>query len=329
MSRSWPLLAGLAALLLVLLALSTAFGEVGLTPNQYLEGLRNASSAPGEILWAIRAPRSLAAAMVGAALGLAGAVMQGLLRNPLADPGVLGVSALAGLGAALAIALGLAATPGVVEAAALAGALAAGAVVAGLAARFREPEVLVLFGVSLSALGGALTALVFNLSPSPVTTAEVLSWLMGSVENRDWSDLVRAAGPMLLGAGLCAWAGRGLTMLSLGEETAAVSGLPMARLRTAAVAGAALLAGAAVALAGVIGFVGLAAPHLVRSAVGEDPQRTLLPSALAGAALLVAADLLSRLIPTETALKLGVVTALFGAPLFALVAWRAARSWRA
>ena len=118
-------------------------------------------------------------------------------------------------------------------------------------------------------------------------------------------------------------------MLTLGEETAALSGLPMARLRAAAVAGAALLAGAAVALAGVIGFVGLAAPHLVRSRVNDDPARTLLPSALAGALLLVLADLAARVIPTDEELKLGVVTALFGAPLFALVAWRAARSWRA
>ncbi len=208
------------------------------------------------------------------------------------------------------------------------GALAAAGVVGALAARFREPEVMILFGVALSAMGGAMTSLVFNLSPSLVTTAEMLSWLLGSVENRDWSDLAWAAGPMIAGAGLCAYAARGLTLLTLGEEGAAVSGLPMARLRTAAVAGAALLTGAAVALAGVIGFVGLAAPHLVRAGAQEDPARTLLPSALMGAVLLVLADIASRLVPTEVELKLGVVTALFGAPLFALVAWRAARSWR-
>ena len=254
--------------------------------------------------------------------------MQGLLRNPLADPAVLGVSAFAGLGAALAIALGLAATTGVVEIAALAGALAAGAAVVGAAARFREPEVLILFGVALSAFGGALTSLVFNFSPSPVTSQEILSWLMGSVENRDWRDIGWAAAPMLVGAGLCAYAARGLTALTLGEETAAVSGLPMARLRGAAVAGAALLTGAAVAISGIVGFVGLAAPHLVRGGSDNDPGRTLLPSALAGAGLLVLADLVSRIIPTEVELRLGVVTALFGAPLFALIAWRAARSWR-
>jgi iron complex transport system permease protein len=218
--------------------------------------------------------------------------------------------------------------PGAIELAALAGALVAGAVVVGLAARFREPEVLILFGVALSAFAGALTALVFNLSPSPVAVAEVLAWLMGSVENRDFTDILRAVGPMIVGGGLCLYAARGLRMLTLGEEAAQMSGLPMARLRVAAVAGSALLAGASVAAAGVIGFVGLAAPHLVRAAVRDDPARLLRPSALAGAVLLVAADLAARVIPTEQELKLGVVTALFGAPIFALLAWRAARSWR-
>lgn len=317
------LLAGLGLLALLGLAL----GEVPLAADGYLRGLQP-GTPEALILWDIRAPRVAAAAVVGAALGLAGAVMQGLLRNPLADPGVLGVSAGAGLGAALAISAGLAAAPGAVEAAALAAALAAGGLLTLLAARFREPETLILFGVALSAFAGALTSLVFNLSPSPISTAEILGWLLGSVANRDWGDLARVAVPMVLGAGLCLYAARGLVMLTLGEEAAALSGLPMARLRAAAVGGAALLAGAAVAVAGVIGFVGLAAPHLVRAAAGADPARTLAPSALTGAALLVAADLAGRLIPTDQELKLGVVTALFGAPLFALIAWRAARSWR-
>ncbi|MGI9169471.1 MAG: iron chelate uptake ABC transporter family permease subunit, partial [Caulobacteraceae bacterium] len=160
-------------------------------------------------------------------------------------------------------------------------------------------------------------------------TSEVPNWLLGSVAGRGWGDIAAALVPAALGAALIAYAARGLTMLTLGEEAAALSGLPMARLRAAAVAGAALLTGAAVAMAGVIGFVGLAAPHLVRGAVFDHPGRTLAPSALAGAVLLVAADLAARLIPTDEELKLGVVTALFGAPLFALVAWRASRSWRA
>lgn len=318
----------LATGLLVLIAAGLLLGETQLTAAQLAQAFADPASGPHEVLFAIRLPRTVAAAVVGAALGLSGAVLQGLLRNPLADPGVLGVAGGAGLGAALAISLGLAAMPGAIELAALAAALLVGLLLTFVAARFREPETLILFGVALSAFCGALTSLVFNLSPSPVTLAEVFAWLLGSVQNRDWSDIGRELPAMALGAGLCLYAARGLVMLSLGEETAQLSGLPMRRLRTAAVAGASLLTGAAVAMAGIVGFVGLAAPHLVRAGSGSDPGRVLLPSALAGGGLLVAADLAARLIPTDLELKLGVVTALFGGPLFALIAWRAARSWR-
>jgi iron complex transport system permease protein len=322
------LILALSLALATALGLSIAFGETQLTAAQYLDGLTHPGSPAAEILFGIRAPRACAAALVGGALGLAGAVMQGLLRNPLAEPGVLGVSAWSGAAAALAIATGLGAAPGVTEGAALAGALGAGGVVAGLAARFREPETLILFGVALAALGGAVTTLIFNLSPEPITQAEMLAWLQGSVDNRDWSDLAAALVPMVPGAALCAYAAAGLRMLTLGEEAAALSGLPMARLRVAAIAGAALLTGASVEAAGVIGFVGLAAPHLVRGAASDDPARVLAPAAVAGAILLTVADLIARVLPTEIELRLGVVTALFGAPLFALVAWQAARSWR-
>jgi iron complex transport system permease protein len=326
--RAAALNLGLALGLLVLIAAGLLLGETQLTAAQLAQAFADPASGPHEVLFAIRLPRTVCAAVVGAALGLSGAVLQGLLRNPLADPGVLGVAGGAGLGAALAIAFGLAAVPGGVEATALAASLAAGLLLTAVAARFREPETLILFGVALSAFTGALTSLVFNFAPSPVTLAEVFAWLLGSVQNRDWGDIGRAAVPMAVGAGLCLYAARGLVMLSLGEETAAMSGLPMQRLRTAAVAGASLLTGAAVSLAGIVGFVGLAAPHLVRAGAGADPGRVLAPSALAGAGLLVAADLAARLIPTDLELKLGVVTALFGGPLFALIAWRAARSWR-
>ena len=318
----------LALVLLALCVTGLLLGEVQLSGAQISQALADRASGPGVVLWEVRAPRTVAAAVVGAALGLAGAVMQGLLRNPLADPGVLGVSGGAGLGAALAISAGLAGLAGAVEAAALGAALIVGLLLTALAARFREPETLILFGVALSAFAGALTSLVFNFSPSPVTLAEVFSWLLGSVANRDWGDIGRGLAPMAVGAGLCAYAARGLVMLTLGDEAAALSGLPMARLRAAAVGGASLLTGAAVAVAGIVGFVGLAAPHLVRVGAGADPGRVLVPSALVGAGLLVLSDLAARLIPTDQELKLGVVTALFGAPLFALIAWRAARSWR-
>jgi iron complex transport system permease protein len=326
--RTLALNLGLLALLAALAVAGLFLGETRLSSAQVAQAFADPASGPGQVLFAIRLPRTAAALVVGAALGLAGAVMQGLLRNPLADPGVLGVSGGAGLGAALAISLGFAATPGAIEGAALGAALAVGLALTWLAARFREPETLILFGVALSAFAGALTSLVFNFSPSPVTLAEVFAWLLGSVENRDWGDIARQLPALAAGAALCAYAARGLVMLTLGEEAAALSGLPMTRLRAAAVAGASLLAGASVAMAGIVGFVGLAAPHLVRAGAGADPGRILLPSALAGAGLLAAADIAARVIPTDLELKLGVVTALFGAPLFALIAWRAARSWR-
>lgn len=318
----------LALAVLALAAGGLLLGEISLTTQQLAEAFADPASGPHEVLFAIRLPRTVAALVVGGGLGLAGAVMQGLLRNPLADPGVLGVSGGAGLGAALAISLGLAAAPGVIEASALAAALVVGVLLTWLAARFREPETLILFGVAFSAFLGALTSLVFNFSPSPVTLSEVFSWLLGSVANRDWGDIARELPAMGLGVLLCLYAARGLVMLTLGDEAAALSGLPMTRLRAAAVAGASLLTGASVAMAGIVGFVGLAAPHLVRAGSGGDPGRVLLPSALVGAVLLAAADIAARVIPTDLELKLGVVTALFGAPLFALIAWRAARSWR-
>ena len=326
--RPWALNLLLVTLVFLLLAAGLLLGETRLTTDQLAQAIADPTSGPHVILFDIRLPRTVAALVVGGALGLAGAVMQGLLRNPLADPGVLGVSGGAGLGAAVAISLGLSATPGAIEGAALGAALLVGLLLTGIASRFREPETLILFGVALSAFLGALTSLVFNLAPSPVTLAEVFSWLLGSVANRDWADLVRQLPALGAGVLLCLYAARGLVMLSLGEEAAALSGLPMTRLRAAAVASASLLTGASVAVAGIVGFVGLAAPHLVRAGSGADPAKVLLPSALAGAVLLAAADVAARIIPTDLELKLGVVTALFGAPLFALIAWRAARSWR-
>lgn len=323
-------LIGLLCLILMLaLGAALLFGETALTPDQYLAAVTDRGSAPFDILFGIRAPRAAMAALIGAALGVSGAVMQALLRNPLADPGVLGVSAFSGLGAALALVTGLAVVPGAVELGAFAGAIGAGALIAVAAVRLKTPEALILFGIALSAFGGALTSLVFNLSPSPIATAEILSWLLGSVANRDWTAVLVTLGPVAMGAGLCGLSGRGLRMLTLGEEVARLSGLPMTRLRLAALAGTALMTGASVAAAGVVGFIGIAAPHALRALVGDDPARSIMPSGLAGAIMLVLADLLARALPFEQELRLGVVTALFGAPLFGLIAWRAAQSWRA
>jgi iron complex transport system permease protein len=323
--RLIPVLIGLIVLAAVL---GIGLGESVFGWARIGQAFADPGSGPGEVLWQVRAPRVATALMVGAALGLAGAVMQGLLRNPLADPGVLGVSAVAALGAAGAIVLGWAAMPGAVELSALAGAGLAGLLLMLFSARVRAPEALILFGVALSSFAGAATALIFNLSPSPIASAEVMGWLLGSVQNRSWIDVAWVTPGVLVAGALSALAAPGLRMLSLGEETARTSGLPMARLRLLALLATSLAAGAAVAVSGVIGFVGLAAPHLVRAAVRGDPGRILLPSALAGGLMLVVADLMARMTPTDQELKLGVFTALVGAPLFALIAWRAAREWR-
>lgn len=313
------LLAGLVGLWL---------GEVGLTAAQVTEAFVHPSSGPGVILWQVRAPRTATAMLVGAALGLSGALMQGLLRNPLADPGVLGVSATAAATAALALVLGGAVLPGTVAGAALVGALAAGGLLALVAARVSDPATLILVGVAVSSFAGALTALVFNLSPSPIATTEVMSWMLGSVENRSWVDAGWMVVALTLAAGLAMLTRAGLQQLVLGDEVAATSGVNMGRMRWLAILAAAIATGAAVAVAGVVGFVGLVAPHLVRRWVGADPARVLGPSALAGAVILGLADAVARAVPTDQELKLGVFTALIGAPLFALTAWRAAREWR-
>lgn len=314
--------------LLASLVAAVLLGETAFSGAQIAEAFGAPASGPGEVLWQVRAPRAVTALIVGAALGLAGAVMQGLLRNPLADPGVLGVSAVAALGAASAIVIGWAALPGAVELSALVGAGLAGGLLVLFSARVRSPEALILFGVAISSFAGAATALIFNLSPSPIASAEVMSWLLGSVQNRSWIDVIWVTPTVIVAAALAVLAAPGLRMLSLGEETARTSGLPMARLRLLALLAAALATGAAVAVAGVIGFVGLAAPHLVRAMVRGDPGRLLAPAALTGGLMLVLADLLARLTPTDQELKLGVFTALVGAPLFALIAWRAAKEWR-
>lgn len=328
MSGRLLLIAGLIVVGVATAAAGVALGETTLSAAQWREAFADPASGPGDVLWRIRAPRVACAFGIGAALGLGGAVMQGLLRNPLAEPGVLGVSSLAGAAAALAIVLGLAAVPGAVELAAVAGAGVAAAALLAFALRTPSAAGLILFGVALSAAGGAATALIFNLAPSPLAAAEVMAWLMGSVENRSWRDvawILAAAGPAAVLAHL---SGPGLRALSLGEEPARTLGLPMGRLRILALMSASLAAGAATAVAGVIGFVGLAAPHLVRRFVRDDPARLWLPSAMAGGVALMLADLLVRIIPTDQELKLGVLTALVGAPLFALIAARAARSWR-
>jgi len=269
------------------------------------------------IVQEIRLPRILLGAMVGGSLGLAGAAIQGLLRNPLADPSVIGVSASAGLGAVVAIYYGFAAmTTFAIPVFAISFAIAAMLVLVWLAGRDASVLTLILAGVAISSLAAALTSLAMNLSDNPFSLNDIILWLLGSLANRSYTELVLAGPFMALGWGLLIAARGGLPALSLGEDAAASLGVDLRRLRLQIVFGAALSVGGGVAVSGAIGFVGLVAPHLVRPFVGHDPGRLLVPSAFAGALLLVLADIGVRVAPGETELKLGVVTALLGAPFF-------------
>jgi iron complex transport system permease protein len=273
------------------------------------------------IVWQIRFPRALTAWLVGAALGLSGAALQGLLRNPLADSGVLGLSGFAALGAVIAFAFGFAAFAPV---ASLIFALLAASLVTALGWANRGPASLVLIGVGLSSAAGGLIALALNLAPNPGALADLVNWTLGSVEGRSLNDVALVGVFLVAGATLILFAARGLQALTLGEEAAAAIGANLTRTRALVVLGAAACTGGATAVAGVIGFVGIAAPHVVRAMSGHDPARLLLPSALAGGAMLVSADIAVRLLPTDAELKLGVAAALIGGPIFALIAARLA-----
>lgn len=280
-----------------------------------------ADEATRTIIWEIRLPRALTAWLAGASLGLTGAALQGLLRNPLADSGVLGLSGFAALGAVIAFAFGFASFAPVMS---VLSALAAAALITTLGWSSRGPASLILIGVGLSSFAGGLIALALNLAPNPGALADLVNWTLGSVDGRSLVHVALAATLLLLGATLILLAARGLQALTLGEEAAVAIGADLPSTRTLVVLGAAACAGGATAVAGVIGFIGIAAPHLVRALAGHDPARLLLPSALAGGMLLVFADIAVRLLPTDTELKLGVAAALIGGPIFALIAARLA-----
>ncbi|MFT3728742.1 MAG: iron ABC transporter permease [Terricaulis sp.] len=312
--------AALLSLFLLALSVAAIAASLWLGPVPLAHPLAS-DAETHTIVWDIRFPRTLTAWLVGAALGLSGAALQGLLRNPLADSGVLGLSGFAALGAVLAYAFGVAAFASV---GAIGFALAAALLVVSLGWSARGPAGLVLIGVGLSSLAGGLIALALNLAPNPGALADLINWTLGSVDGRSLNDAALVGATLSVGATLILLAARGLQALTLGEEAAAAIGADLARTRTLVVLGAAACTGGATAVAGVIGFVGIAAPHLVRAIAGHDPAKLLLPSAITGGALLTLADLAVRLLPTDSELKLGVAAALIGGPVFALIAARLA-----
>lgn len=271
----------------------------------------------------IRLPRALLAVMLGAGLGLSGAAIQGFLRNPLAEPGLIGTSSSAALGAVLAIHTGFAASFAMaLPLAALVGALSSVALLLALAGRNGGSLALILAGIAISALTGALTSLVLNLSPNPFAANEIIFWMMGSLSGRSMLHVWMVLPFFIPGVLVLLACARGLEALTLGEDAAISMGVSLARLRLALVIGVAALVGSATAVAGSVGFVGLLVPHLLRRAVGASPARLLPASALGGAAVVLAADIAVRVIAPGRDLKLGVVTALIGAPFFLHLIWR-------
>jgi iron complex transport system permease protein len=286
-------------------------------PAQILEMMaRGESDLAWLIVSEVRLPRTLLALLVGAILGMAGAALQGYLRNPLADPGVIGVTTSASLGAVIALYTGLSsAIPLALPLMGIAGGVGCALVLLALAGR-GGMLTLVLAGVAISSLCAALMSLILNFSPNPYAAAEIVFWLMGSVTDRSMDHVALAAPLIGLGALMLLLAARPLDALSLGEDAAASLGVSLARTRLLVIGGASVGVGAGTAVCGGIGFIGLVAPHLLRPLVGHRPGRLLAASALGGAGLLTLADILVRLLPTGFELKLGVVTALIGAPFF-------------
>ncbi len=303
-------IAALAIVTALLALASLVVGPAGV-------GLGGSADARWLIFSEIRLPRTLLGLLIGAALGLSGAALQGYLRNPLAEPGVIGISGGASLGAVLAIHSGFAGAYAIgLPLGGLAGAAIALGLVLWLAGERSGPITLILSGVAIASLSTALIALVLTLSQNPFAAVEIVYWLMGSLSDRSMTHVWLAAPPILIGLAVLLRLGRDLDALTLGEDVAANLGTSLARLRTLIMIGTALAVGAATAVSGTIGFVGLIVPHILRPLVGHSPSRLLPASALGGAALVQAADIALRLISPGGGIRLGVVTALIGTPFF-------------
>jgi iron complex transport system permease protein len=320
MHRDWIICSVLLLLLAATFVISLLAGRVWLPVGDVWDGLWSLGHGSKDVNLAativtqLRLPRAVLALEVGGAL--AGAVLQGVTRNPLAEPGLLGVSAGAALGAVIAVYFGFAAHfTTVAPLLGLIGALLASFLTFALG-RGGGTITLVLAGAAVSALAAAGIALALNLAPSPYAAYEIMTWLMGSLADRSWSHVFLVTPFILVGCAMLVFTARGVDALTLGEAQAMSLGINIGRLYFLAIFGTALAIGAATAVTGVVGFIGLIAPHLVRPLLGHQPSRILLPAALCGALLLLFADIATRLIHVGPELKLGVLTSLIGTPFF-------------
>jgi iron complex transport system permease protein len=280
-------------------------------------GLPHDAAAAKLVFNEIRVPRAVLGLLIGAALGVSGAVLQGYLRNPLAEPGLLGISGGAALGAVTAIHSGLAGRIALaLPLAGLTGAALATIVIVALAGASGSTTTLILAGVAVSSVAGALTSLALNLSPNPFASTEIMFWLMGSLTDRSLVHVWLASPLILIGIAMLLTTGRDLEALSLGEDAAQNLGVDPAGLRFKVIGGSALAVGAATAVAGSIGFIGLIVPHILRPFVGSNPGRLLVPSLFGGAAMVLFSDVALRLFAPQGDLRLGVLSALIGAPFF-------------
>ena len=305
-----------AGLLAAIVLVSIASILIGRTSAGPVFGLGDPEIAE-TVFRELRFPRTLLGLLVGASLGLCGAALQGLLRNPLAEPGILGTSSGAALGAVIVFYFGLASQQSLLlPFGAVCGSLAGLGLIYILAGRRASLITLVLAGIAINAFAAALTSLALNFAPSPYAALEILFWMLGSLADRELTQVLIAAAVMLPGWWFVSRTAVGLDALTLGEDTARSLGLDPKNTQMLALGGTALAVGASVAAAGVVGFVGLIVPHIMRGFTGHLPSRLLLPSALGGALLTVLADILIRMMPAGPELKLGVVTALIGAPFF-------------
>jgi len=319
-SRKLSLVLFLSCLICLLLA--CAFGSTSMNFSRVLAALFwESSTADNIVIWQIRLPRALSALLVGAALGASGAALQGLLRNPLAEPGVLGVTASSSLSATFCLYYGLiVSSPFLLPIYSIVGALIATGLLVVVA--IRVSSVVTLIGVGLSSFSAALMSLLLNLAPNPFSLADMINWLLGSVANRSFNDILIVSPFMLCGFLILFFSKRGLVVLTLGEEAASGIGVNLYRLRIAVILGTGLMTGASVALAGAIGFIGIVAPHLIRPLIHHDPSKSIVPSALLGGLILIIADIIIRLLPTSSELKLGVIAAIIGAPAFIWIAMK-------